>query len=351
MNKKERSFLNGELWTIVSMIVVLAGGALIVAATVNDASAQSAPVTDNFELGDGVNPTVPGTADVLGSSVQTGPDWNDLFDANRQPLDVYDENGVLASNGVPDFLDTFGSLKNRRDAAFLLDDISAGGGTDQTVFVAPGTLGAGTVDAASDLGNVYAYSRFNDTMDFVLYTGLERLAPGVGRIDLEFNQSEFSIGATGAIQGVRTEGDLLIGADYTGAALTAITLSMWTLVDPETSDYQWVAVESLPINPEDPAEQCNAGGTICALCNSANVDGGAWQNYGDDGAVIQELGPDSFMELGINLSAELGVHTYQNYYQARYVSVQVTTFDTAATPTAQDYSVGSFIRASRFAGN
>ncbi|MBD3867579.1 MAG: hypothetical protein IFK94_05590 [Acidobacteria bacterium] len=351
MNMIKRDSENHRLWTIATLLVVLIGGALVAVATINEVAAQSEPVTGNFELGDGVNPTVPGTADLLGNSLQAGPDWNDLFDANRQPLDVYDKTGGLASNGVPDFLDAFGPLRNRRDAAFLLDDISAGSGIDQTVYLSPGAIGAGSVDAAYDLGNAYAYTMFNEAMDYVLYTGLERLAPGVGRIEMEFNQELFAIGAAGVIQGSRTEGDLLVGAEYTGAALTAIHLSKWTLVNQETSEFQWVPVESLPINPNDPAEQCNAGGTICALCNSASVDGGAWQNYGSDGGPIQDLGPDSFMELGINLSSELGVHTYQNFYKKRFVSMQVTTFDTAVTPAAQDYSLGSFIRAARLAGN
>ena len=277
MNKTKRDSENSRLWTIATLVLVLIGGALVVVATIGEVAAQSAPVTENFELGDGVNPTVPGTADLLGSSLQAGPDWNDLFDANRQPLDVFDKTGGLVSNGVPDFLDAFGPLRNRRDAAFLLDDISAGGGIDQTVYLSPGAIGAGSVDAAYDLGNAYAYSMFNEAMDFVLYTGLEQLAPGVGRIEMEFNQEVFAIGTAGAIEGSRTEGDLQVGAEYTAAALTAIHLSKWTLVNPETSEFQWVPVESLPINPEDPAEQCNASGTICALCNSANVDGGAWQ--------------------------------------------------------------------------
>lgn len=302
---------------------------------------------DLFELGDGSDPVVPGAADVLGASEQGGPDWGDLFDAQRGMRDVYDEFGALNSNGVPDFLDTFGSLRLRRDAAFLVDEISAGTGVDDSILVGPGALGSGTVAPAYDLGNAYAYSAFNGSGDLILYTGIERLTPGAGMIEVEFNQALFSISTEGAIQGDRTVGDLRLQAHFSTVLLSSVEVSKWQMTDPESETYGWVPVETLPIIPEETAEQCNASSTLCALCNGASVESGDWPSYDAEGNVAQELGPDSFIEIGVNVSALLGTHTYANYYETRYVSMQLSTYDDGETAAGQDYILGGFVRASR----
>ncbi len=328
--------------TRVGLVILLATGFLWITTW-----AEDPPVTESFELGDGVDPTTPGTADVLGSTVQNGPDWDDLFDADRQLRGVLDEFGNAGSNGVPDILDAYGVMRTRRDAVFVLDDISAGSAVDQTTFTGTGVIGAGTVDPANDLGNAYAYTAFNDRMSMVLYAGLERLAPGVGRIDLEFNQAAFSVEPDGSVTGARTAGDLQLGAIFTAGVLTAIETQTWTVLDPETGAGEWTAIETLPVNPEDPAEQCNLAGSLCALCNSTEVDGGAWPNYGADGSTTVNLGADAFLEIGVNVTDLLGSPNLENYYDTRFVSMQLTTYDSGDTPAAQDYALGQFVRASR----
>ena len=48
---------------------------------------------DHFELGDGVDPDVPGVGDIEGEVQLQGPDWTDLFDADGNLRDVRDEYG------------------------------------------------------------------------------------------------------------------------------------------------------------------------------------------------------------------------------------------------------------------
>jgi len=313
-------------------------------------AAQSNVATEGqFEIGDGVNPLVPGLGDIDGDGLQPGPDWDDLFGANGTPKDVYDEFGALGANGVPDFLDTFDGLRVRRDAAFLVDDISAGTAIDGSVAVGAGLVGQGTVEAIHDLGNAYAYTTFDRGNDLILYAGLERLAPGAGSIVFEFNRKRFAVDADGAIVGERSVGDLRVVADFPGGVLGAIQISKWEVVDAQAGAFDWSSVDTLPINAEDPAEQCNAAGTLCAVCNGSTVGGGDWTNYDSEGNVVTDLSADMFFEFGLNLSALLGVHTYDNYYGTRYANIQLTTYDDAVTPAPQDVALGSFIRASKLA--
>ena len=119
------------------------------------------------------------------------------------------------------------------------------------------------------------------------------------------------------------------------------------MVDAQAGTFDWTAIDTLPINPEDPAEQCNVVGTLCAVCNGSTVGGGDWTSYDADGNVIADLSADMFLEFGLNLTALLGVHDYDNYYGTRYANIQITTYDDAAAP--QDIALGSFIRASKLA--
>ena len=267
--------------------------------------AQAPPLTDVFELGDGFDPLVPGVADVAGDGVLPAPDWDDLFNADRSPKDVFDEFGNPGSNGVPDFMDTFGRLRIRRDGAFVLDDVSAGSAVDGSVFDESGLIGAGTVDASYDLGNAYAYALFDAQRNFVMYAGVERLSGGNGTIVLEFNQRLISLDAGGQIVGDRSAGDLEVISIFQGGILDAVNISRWDEVDPVAGLFDWVAIETLPIDAADPAEQCNVEGTLCAVCNGSSVAGGSWPSYGADGSVVTQLSPDTFMEFGINLTSLL----------------------------------------------
>jgi len=337
-----------SIWALyVGAALVLVAGLLIA----TELSAQSADVyqSERFELGDGVDPFVPGTADVSGAESQPGFDWDDLFRAGGGWKDVYNEFGLEKSNGVPDFLDIGGVRRGRSDAGFIADDISVGTNLDSSIFVNSGVVGPGTVTANYDLGNVYSYTVF-DKLDLLLYTGLERLAGGTGSTIFEFTRNLFSIDADGAIVGDKSAGDLQVRADYTAGALTAVIVGKRVENPEQPGVFEWTVVESLPISQQNPVEQCNDAGSICVVCNAGSVAGGAWENYDATGAVVANLTSDTFMEIGINLSSLLGVHTYDNFYSTRYAGIQITTFDDAASPNPKDYALGSFVRASKLAG-
>ena len=213
-----------------AVVVGLALLAAIVCSAYLRAESGSVHTSEMFELGDGVDPAVPGIADILGSA-QPGPDWNDLFNADRTPKDEFDETGNPGSNGVPDFLDTWGAYRGRRDVSFVADDISAGTSDDSSVFLHRGLIGPGIVDSGFDLGNAYAYSGFADLWNFVLYAGVERLASSSGSIVFEFNQKLISLDSRGKIEGIRSIGDLRVEADFSPGVLSSVVISSWELVD------------------------------------------------------------------------------------------------------------------------
>lgn len=290
-----------------------------------------------FELGDGVDPAVPGIADILGSE-QPGPDWDDLFNADRTLRDQFDEQGNSGSNGVPDFLDTYGAVRVRRDVSFIFDDISGGAGVDTTAWVEPGVVGPSIVASGDDLGNVYAYGAFNSRLESVLYLGAERLATTDAQLVFELNREPFFIDADGSVVGGRSLADVQVEALFVGGVLTSVELRSWEILDAELGILGWLTVENLPITPDQSAEQCDPSGALCVVCNGIEVTAGSWPSYDDSGLPVTSLPPDSFIEIGINLSRILGHHSYQNYYETRYVGLQVST-DT-------DYASGTFSRAS-----
>lgn len=284
----------------------------LLASTHAVAESHNIYTADLFELGDGVDPATPGDADIMGTT-QPGPDWDDLFNADRSLKDAINEFGAPGSNGVPDFLDTWGSIRARRDVAFIFDTI------------------ADVIDPADDLGNAYAYTAFNDNLDLVVYAGVERLLAADSDLYLEFNKGLFSTDEGGAPVGARSVGDILVKAVFSAGILSSVEVYRWE------ADLAFHPVESLPINPEDPAEQCNTGGTLCTVCNGSPVDGGSWDNFDSLGNPITTLEVDTFMEVGINLGRLLNADLYSNYYNDRFTSLQIS------TPT--DYALGTFMRA------
>jgi hypothetical protein len=272
-----------------------------------------------FELGDGVQPPAPGLADILGAS-QAGPDWNDLFKGDRTPRDVIDEFGNPGSNGVPDYFDTWGIFRTRRDASFIFDDVSAGTATDATALLGPGEVGPGVVDPAHDLGNAYAYVANDALQQRILYFGAERLGNAESSLTVELNRLSFAL-QDGHIIGERSVGDVQVRAAFASGILSALEVWAWLP--------GWVLVEVLPLDPSQPAEQCNAGSSLCAVCNGVTVDGGAWPNYDVSGGSAPSLLPDTFLEVGLNLSQLLGT-------SLDYTTLQLT--------TPEDYALSGFER-------
>ena len=335
------------LATCTVVAIVVAGGLLL--GTELSAQSGSVAASDRFEFGDGVDPLAPDAADIAGSTLQPGPDWGDLFNADRTLKDQYDEFGAPGSNGVPDFLDTWGAYRSRRDTAFIADDVSAGGGVDATVFVAPGVVGSGTVAVGLDLGNAYAYTGFADLWNLNLYAGVERLSNADGTIVFEFNRKILSVGSAGEIVGQKSIDDLQVRVTLAGAT-SSVSALQWDIVDAQTGTHDWVLLETLSLDLLQQPGQCNTNGTICTVCNVVSVGSGAWTTYDDTGNPTQALLPETFLELGINLTALLG-HNWRNFYNTRYATVQISSYDTTASPAAHDYALGTFARAARLVPN
>jgi uncharacterized repeat protein (TIGR01451 family) len=266
-------------------------------------SSRAVHVDGLFELGDGT--LAPGSADILGSDVQPGCDWGDLFDAD--PTDDEIADAVEACGGIA--------------ALFVADDLARAGSKDDTVFtngsaknndpVVLWNWDSSSVPAKDDLANVYAFATLDAAGDLILFAGLERIkASGDSHVDFEFNQDPIQTdgpppcgddGSDGAADGSpcefvgsKTVNDLLVVMDFQqGGDLGVLEIRRW-----DGSEY--VLVETIG------GEGCNAADTACAFNNGVEIPGGAWDNFDDRGRVVDTLQPNAFTEVGINISAMLG---------------------------------------------
>lgn len=246
-----------------------------------------------FELGDGTE--LSGTADIVGSDLQDGCDWGDLFDAD--PTDAEIAAAVEACGGI--------------DAAFVADQLSVGNLKDDTVFagsakndapVTTWTWTTGGSPAKDDLTNVYAYATLDEAGELVLFAGVERLAPkGDSHIDFELNQFPIEPGedppcddSPCAFSGEKTVGDLLLVMDFKkGGDFGFVEIRRW-----DGADY--VVAETIG------GEGCNAADTVCAFNNGSTIDAGAWPTYDPKGEPTTTLDANAFTEIGVNVSQLFG---------------------------------------------
>ena len=283
-----------------------------------------AQVTVDFELGDSQQPEVPGTGDILSVSNVAGPDWQELFNANGTLRDDVDAAGVPPGNGIPDFIDLHGGV----DALFVGDDISGGTTTDFTIRHPGGRLQTGPVASLTDLTNAYVYLTKNTAGDLLLYAGLERTGTGAAIVELEFNQGHIRLGKGWPdtigweIKGQETAKDLRITLDFpdpTAGEINSIAIDAWE--DPESDGtFAWIRKETLT------AEGCNAGDALCAFLNQSSIAGGDWPSYDATGTPVTSLGPDCFVEVGVNVGSLLAIvdPTY------KYKTVQLRSADDLA---------------------
>ncbi len=172
-----------------------------------------------FELGDGeAPPGFPAAADIMLDAEQSGPDWEEIFDANGLPRDE-----VIAQYGG-------------QWALFFADDISLGSGFESTALADPGDrVKNGVADADHDIGNAYVYTTFDTANNLIVYGGAERLGGGDSYLEFEFNQQKFRLGHGGYGQGVpweivgaRSVGDVLVRVSFAGGAVASMTVDSWT---------------------------------------------------------------------------------------------------------------------------
>lgn len=259
--------------------------------------------SDRFELGDGQVPLLAGSADLQSDAAQPGPDWEDLFAADRTLRDDFPAPG---GNGIPDYADLYAG----QWAVIMEDEVSLGIGIDTTTLVGTdGLVYRGRASAAHDLANAYVYSTFDSGGNLLLYAAAERLDSGDSYIEFEFNQAHIRLGhgPPWKITGGRTTGDLLARLVFRDGGLDSVAVERWTETSPGQLEFQLVGSLS--------GESCNAGETICAVSNGTDVDGGPWPNF-DTAGDPEMISTDRFVEIGINVSALVGP-------QPDYVSIQV----------------------------
>src|SRR6266508_484438 len=164
------------------------------------------------------------------------------------------------------------------------------------------TITTGSSPPKDELANVYAVSRTRADGHPELYFAAERATNnGNSHIDFEFLQSVVTRTAAcgGTLTGNRTQGDLLVAADFSNGGQVA-TASVWqwqcspvqpngTICDPGTGA-QYVQNLSLP------------AGTIPFFINdTAAVPCGGWACRAQNGAQVTDVPQFDFVEGGISL--------------------------------------------------
>ncbi len=223
------------------------------------------------------------------------PAWADLFNADRTLKDTYDELGRPGSNGVPDFLDTWGSFRARRDAVFVVDALGE------------------TRSPSDDIGHAYAYTTFNSRRELVLYLAAERLSADNGQLEFVLRQA----------RGRNSPGDLRVQSYFEGG-LRAVTVRGWS---PEPG--AWIELARLGgAKSATNLEGCNRSRTVCATANPVAIAAGPWCTQ--DGSSESLLSADTFVELGLNVGRLMGAEPH--YRLLRLL-------------TASDNVSGEFVRA------
>jgi hypothetical protein len=289
---------------------------VLVGSSIAQDSGDSVYDSGDFELGDGQPPPgMPGMANIVEEAAQAGPDWASLFNADGSPRDDYpdDGGGNPVGNGIPDYRELYGG----QWVVFAADDISLGTGLERTALHADGRVYNAVAAADHDIGNAYIYSAVGDSGNALLFGGAERLGTGDSHLEIEFNQELVRLGHGGygtsepwELVGDRTAGDLMVVLNFTTGALGTIEAKSW---DGEA----WTLLDSFT------GEGCNTDETLCAVCNSTDIDGGPWANYDTTGDP-EQISADRFVEVGINAGALLG--NQPSYTTVRLRTPQDTAF-------------------------
>lgn len=293
-----------------------------------------------FELGPGNADDESGVTNILGNSVDTGPDWADLFTVTE---------GVVSVNASA--VTSFGGSA----AAFVQDDVSAGSLVDRTVYagktsdknnflIADWDWGTSSVPAKDDITNAYTYSKFVNGHK-IIYAGAEREDPsGSSHIDIEYFQFPVSLDeeppcnddATDPnsclFEGTKTPGDILVSMEFrNGGALGSVEIRRRNLAN---NGYDLLYVlEGEGCNPAD-SHPLN---TICAYNNASSISGADWPNYDNHAAQITYLPARAFTEFGIDITEMLGGTT------PCFSTVQVKTRSSPSfTAELKDFALSSF---------
>ena len=251
--------------------------------------------TGVFELGPGATSDEGGLTNILGNTIDPGPDWADIFDGNG--------NVISAFGG---------------EAAFVRDDVSAGSLLDRNVYsggpgdknsdiIADWTWTSSSVPAKDDISNAYVYTKVVGGHK-LLFAGMEREDPsGDSHIDVEFFQSPVGVSGADAngncllkqcgFTGTNMNGDVLVNMDFTNGGGFG-SLSVRKRHNGVTNNYD----PPVTLN----GEGCNANapaGSICGFNNGGSINGGPWPNFDNHAAVITNLPQNAFTEIAIDVTA------------------------------------------------
>jgi len=159
------------------------------------------------------------------------PEWDKIINPDGFFIDNVDEDGLVGSNGIPDYIDLYRGV----DADFFQDNISDGIAVDMSALL-PGPrlqdemLYNGAVRPEHDLGNAYVLATIGTDNHLRLYAGVERLVTDATTyIEIEFNQNPVRIGqgAPWPVLGSRVAGDLLVRMIFANQALQSVMLEEW----------------------------------------------------------------------------------------------------------------------------
>jgi hypothetical protein len=211
-------------------------------------------------------------------------------------------------------------------AVFIADPISSDTnpgctGGDPTTFPGghkngddlstPGSLPyvAGSNPPKTDIGDVFAVSHSTPTRPEMFF-GSERLVNnGDSHVDFEFLQSVLTRTATtscsGQINGHRTEGDLLIAADFTnGGSLAGFSVDQWHCnAEPGPQPADGTVCDPLGNSPVPHYEDVTAAAAaaITFLVNAADIPCGGWICRDQSTGNSTTVAANDLLEGGVNL--------------------------------------------------
>jgi len=202
------------------------------------------------------------------------------------------------------------NLQGGLDAIFLEDKISADVGVDMTVLADPSDpslLDNSAVASAHDVGNGYVWVTTDAAGNQLLYAGVERLGSALDTyVEFEFNQAVVHVrsGAPWPIYGESTVDDLLVRVNFTAGQISSTEFMRW-----DGADYQLIATAG--------PNGC-AAGDYRACAGSPPMQSAQAQVWDAAYQLVPVPQPDSFIEIGVNVTSLLGSNI-------EFTSIQVRT--------------------------
>ncbi len=255
------------------------------------------------------------------------PDWAAVFHADGSLKDEVDAAGAPGANGVPDYVDLYHGL----DAVFVQDNLSDGVATDMSaLLLGDGLVGDltvegaedgsepvmtgvadevynGVVGAAHDIGNAYLLAEKGPDGELFLFAGVERIAAFTDTyVEIEFNQDNVRVrtGTPWPIHGSHTAGDLRVRLIFTAGLLGAVDFERWIL-DAATGKGAFQRIKKAKGAADG---SCAGAGAHYVFCLGAPpIEGGEVELWDGESDPIEYVAPDSFVEVGVNVTRMLGI--------------------------------------------